>query len=123
VILSDLAKYSVIRSASDLSAIAELVVTRQHSGPHSTLRLSATKTSLPTSSDVISSLLVVSPEVTCKTDQLFTACPPMSVHASVRFQHLQNLKAPRPLRRCRWNLPCIFCGSVEQTSRKHGPRS
>jgi len=37
---------------------------------------------------------------------------------SVRCQHIQNLKAPRPLGRRRWNSACILYGSWDETSRK-----
>ena len=45
----------------------------------------------------------------------------MSVSLSVlsmRCQHFQNVKAPRPLGRSRWNLASIFCGSGDKTYSK-----
>ena len=42
----------------------------------------------------------------------------LNVRPSVRCQHIQNPKAPRPLGRRRWNLARVFYGSGDKTSKK-----
>jgi len=59
------------------------------------------------------SLLVICPEMTCKTGQ-------MSVRPSVRCQHFQNHKAPRPLADIResWHAYSMGRGRVNKLTRK-----
>ena len=60
-------------------------------------------------------LLVISPEMTCKTGQM-SVCS--SMHPSMGCQHFQKPKAVRLLGWGGWNLARIFHGSMDTTSRK-----